>query len=93
MVAALTPAAVGQPSHTRVLTAERDDELLDLVNELADRIRDTVLGSALASVVRIDFEGIEGIEERFGDQLKTKVDEIYDPAALREDLARALGRR
>ncbi|MCH2172375.1 outer membrane protein assembly factor BamA [Myxococcota bacterium] len=83
----LTPAAVGQPSRTRVLTAESDSELLELVDELAGMIRENVLGSASSTVMRVDLDGIPDVDGRLGNQLETTVGQPYDPAAVAADLA------
>jgi outer membrane protein insertion porin family len=82
----VTPAAIGLRSHTFVLTAERDDELLERVNELADQVLDQIVGAEPASVAEVQVVGPPDAMEVFAPLLQTRVGMGYDPAAIHEDL-------
>lgn len=84
----VTPIDARQPTRTLVFTAQDDDELLDRVNELADRVLE-VLGTgtprALVAEVRVegaDEEVIKGVVER----LRLKAGSPYQSALARDDL-------
>jgi outer membrane protein insertion porin family len=83
----VTPAAAAQAGRTLVLTAEREDELLGRVNELADRVLAEVIGIAPATVAAIEVIGANQHEARVRERLRTLVGEAYDPVAVRDDLA------
>jgi TolB-like protein len=53
----VTPAAVALRGHTLVLTAERDEELLARVNEVADGVLADVVDSAPAIVAKVELIG------------------------------------
>jgi outer membrane protein insertion porin family len=82
----VTPAAIGLRSHTFVLTARRDDELLERVNELADQILDQIVGAEPANVVEVQIIGPPDGMEDFAPLLQTQAGMGYDPAAIHEDL-------
>jgi outer membrane protein insertion porin family len=83
----VTPASEALRSHTLVLTAERDDELLARVNELADGVVEHVAGGSKATVVRVEVVGAGDLEEELRARLRTRDGEGYDAAAVRDDLA------
>jgi len=82
----VTPAAIGLKSHTFVLTARRDDELLERVNELADQVLDQIVGAAPASVAEVQIVGPPDAIEELGPLLRTQAGASYDPAAIADDL-------
>jgi len=83
----MTPAAVGLPARSRVLTADEEDELLASVDELADRVREQLVGGPPATVAEVRIDGGEGLPEALRGRLSTKVGEPYDPVTVRDDLA------
>ncbi len=82
----VTPAAVGLRSHTFVLTAERDDELLERVNELADQVLNQIVGAEPANVAEVQILGPPEAMVDFAPLLKTQAGTGYDPAVIHEDL-------
>jgi outer membrane protein insertion porin family len=83
----LTPAVVGLQGHTQVLTAQREEDLLGRVNEIADRITAQIAGAAPAIVAKVEISGAVGYAEDLRARLKTKPGEPYDPLSVRDDLA------
>jgi len=82
----VTPAAIGLRSHTFVLTAQRDDELLERVNELADQVLNQIVGAEPASVAEVQIIGPPEAMEDFASLLQTRAGMGYDPAAIADDL-------
>ncbi|MBW2714579.1 MAG: outer membrane protein assembly factor BamA [Deltaproteobacteria bacterium] len=82
----VTPAAIGLRSHTFVLTARRDNELLARVNELADQVLNQIVGEEPANVAEVQIIGPPDAMEIFAPQLQTQSGMGYDPAAIRDDL-------
>jgi outer membrane protein insertion porin family len=83
----VTPAAAAQPGQTVVVTADREDELLGLVNDVADRILGQVVGAAPSRVAAVLVTGADHIEAQLRSQLQTLVGEPYDPVKVRDDVA------
>ena len=83
----VTPAAIALRSHTFVLTAQRDDELLERVNELADQVLNQIVGAEPANVAEVQIIGPPGAMEDFAPRLQTQAGMSYDPAAIYDDLA------
>ncbi len=84
----VTPAAVALSGRTLVLTAERDEELQARVNEVADGVLATVLESAPAVVARVELVGADAGGEALRSGLLTRQGKPFDPASVREDLAK-----
>ena len=82
----VTPAAIGLQSHTFVLTARRDDELLERVDELADQVLDQIVGAEPATVAEVQIIGPPEGMEIFAPLLQTQMGMGYDPAAIHDDL-------
>ncbi len=82
----VTPAAIGLQSHTFVLTARRDDELLERVNDLADQVLNQIVGAEPASVAEVRIIGPPEAVEDFAPLLRTRAGASYDPAAIHDDL-------
>ncbi|MCH8890213.1 MAG: outer membrane protein assembly factor BamA [Myxococcales bacterium] len=82
----VTPAAIGLRSHTFVLTAQRDDELLERVNELADQVLNQIVGAAPANVAEVQIVGPPEAMEDFAPLLQTQAGMSYDSAAIHDDL-------
>jgi len=82
----VTPAAIGLRSHTFVLTARRDDELLERVNELADQVLNQIVGAQPANVAEVQIVGSPDAMEVFAPLLQTQIGMGYDPAAIHDDL-------
>ncbi len=82
----VTPTAIGLPSHTFVLTAQGDDELLERVNELADQVLDQIVGAAPAQVAEVQIVGPPESLEDFAPLLQTRAGAAYDPKLIRDDL-------
>jgi outer membrane protein insertion porin family len=87
----LTPAAIARPPHTLVVTAQRDDELLSRVDDVADRLVEEMAGAAPVVVARVDLVGAEAQHETIRSRLRTRAGEPYDPAVVRDDLAMLRG--
>jgi len=83
----VTPAEPAQPGRTLVVTAEREDELLTRVNELADRVLAEVVGVAPSRVAAVEIVGADQLASELRGRLRTRVGESYDPVAVRDDLA------
>jgi outer membrane protein insertion porin family len=83
----VTPAAAAQPAQTLVVTAQREDELLARVNELADSVLAEVVGVAPSRIVAVEISGANQLEASIRERLRTQVGEEYDPVVLRDDLA------
>ncbi|HEY8153198.1 MAG TPA: outer membrane protein assembly factor BamA [Myxococcota bacterium] len=83
-----TPAAVALRGHTLVLTAERDEELLARVNEVSDGLLAQVVDAAPAVVARVELIGADAGEAALRAGLATRVGAPFDPAIVREDLAK-----
>jgi outer membrane protein insertion porin family len=83
----VTPVEPAQPGRTLVMTAEREDELLARVNELADRVLAEVVGVAPSQVVSVEIVGAEQLESELRGRLRTRAGDAYDPVAVRDDLA------
>jgi outer membrane protein insertion porin family len=80
------PQNPASPTQPLVYTAESEDELLDRVGELADRIVAVSGGSPRAQVVEVKIEGAD-VDAASRAKLRTRAGQPYDPAGLREDLA------
>jgi outer membrane protein insertion porin family len=83
----VTSAVPAQPGHTLVVTADREEELLARVNELADRLLGEVVGVAPSRVVAVEIVGADQLEDELRGRLQTRVGDPYDPVAVRDDLA------
>ncbi len=83
----VTPASPGIEGQTLVLTAEKDDELLGRVNEVADGVAEHVVGAAPAVVTQVRIEGAGEMATELVGRLAMRTGEPYDPAAVRDDLA------
>ncbi len=83
----VTPASPGIEGQTLVLTADKDDELLGRVNEVADGLAEHVVGAAPAVVAEVRIEGAGERATELVERLAMRTGEPYDPAAVRDDLA------
>jgi len=83
-----TPAAVALRGHTLVLTAERDEELLARVNEVSDGLLAQVVDAAPAVVAEVELIGADSAEAALRAGLATREGAPFDPASVRDDLAR-----
>ncbi len=83
----VTPVDSLVTTSTMVFTAESDDELLDRVNELANRVLGIVGSPTTRSrVVDVRIEGLQDLGLVRRDQLSVKPGGVYDSAAVRADL-------
>jgi outer membrane protein insertion porin family len=83
----VTPAKAALRGHTLVLTAERDEELLSRVNEVADGVLAQVVDTAPAVIAAVELAGAGAAEAELRAALSTRAGEPYDPALVREDVA------
>ena len=84
----VTPAAVALRGHTLVLTAERDEELLTRVNEVSDGLLAHVVDAAPAVVAAVELVGADAGDAALLAGLATKKGAPFDPATVRDDLAK-----
>ena len=84
----VTPISAREPTRTLVFTAQNDDELLDRVNELADRVLEVLgTGTSRAQVAEVRVEGASGeILEGVVERLRLKPGVSYQSALARDDL-------
>ena len=84
----VTPATVALRGHTLVLTAERDEELLARVNEVADGVLANVVDSVPAVVAKVELTGAGSDAPALQAGLATREGRPFDPASVRDDLAK-----
>jgi outer membrane protein insertion porin family len=85
----VTPVASNVASDTMVFTAEDDSELLDRINELADRVLELVGTVPLrARVAEVHFDAVPELKESARNVAEVRPGDQYQSAAVREDLAR-----
>lgn len=84
----VVPAAEGAPVRTLVFTAEGEPQLLDRVNELADRVLEVAGGaSPLGQVAEVRIEGVsEELAAELPARLRLQRGGPYESASAREDL-------
>ncbi|MFP8876953.1 MAG: outer membrane protein assembly factor BamA, partial [Myxococcota bacterium] len=83
----VTPRDIGVESQTQVATAQGEEDLLARMDRVADLVDEQIAGAAIAWVVRVELRGAAGLEEVLGAKLETQVGEVFDPLALRTDVA------
>ncbi len=84
----LVPADPRAAPHGLSLTAQNEDELLDRVNELSERILETVSKAGRALVMEVRLEGGEGlVGPEVRQQIRTRAGQPYDAAIARSDLS------
>jgi len=86
----VTPIEADAASETLVFTADDEDQLLDRINELADRLVANLAAERRGLVKEIRIEGEQALEESPRGDLGTKVGELYDSATADADV-RLLG--
>jgi outer membrane protein insertion porin family len=89
----VVPRLPGEPTRTLVFTAETEQQLLDRVNELAERVL-AMAGSASprAVVAEVRIEGVGGeLAAQLPGRLRLRKGGPYESAAAREDLATLRG--
>lgn len=85
----VTPVDSLVATSTMVFTAEGDDELLDRINELSNRVLQIVGSpSPRSRVVDVRIEGVPQLEGEVRRELRVAVGEPYDSDAVRGDLER-----
>ena len=84
----VTPATVALRGQTLVFTADRDEDLEARIGEVADGVLASVVDSAPALVAKVELAGAEGDESALRALLVTREGEPFDPASVRDDLAR-----
>ncbi len=87
----LVPLAGGEPA-AFALTADSEEELLDRINELADRILARVARARPAVVAEVAIEGAGPLEAELRALLGTQPGTPYDSARVRSDLGRLRAR-
>jgi outer membrane protein insertion porin family len=88
----VTPVRAGGSSHSLAFTAGDDDELLDRMNELADRILGVLAGeSPRATVTQVRVVGAEGLELDPTPRLRLSAGSAYDAALASADVAMLKG--
>jgi hypothetical protein len=83
-IARADPRAAGQ---SLVFTAEDDDELLERLNELADRIVGSLLRARDATLLEVRLVGAEEAASDARDRLRSTPGGVYDPADAAADAA------
>jgi len=85
----VTPVASNVATSTMVFTADDDGELLDRINELADRVLELVgTASARARVLEVHFETLPELVDAARNTVRVRPGDPYQSAVVREDLAR-----
>ena len=85
----VTPVASNVATSTMVFTAEDDSELLDRINELADRVLERVgTVSRRARVSEVHFDAIPELVDTARGAVQVRPGDPYQSAAVREDLVR-----
>jgi outer membrane protein insertion porin family len=85
----VTAVASDVATSTMVFTADDDSELLDRINELADRVLQLVgTVSPRAEVAEVLVDAIPDLADAARGALRTRPGDRYQSAAVREDLAR-----
>ncbi len=85
----VTPVASDVATSTMVFTADDDGELLDRINELADRVLQLVgTVSPSAEVAEVRLEVLPDLEGSARSAVRTQPGDRYQSEAVREDLAR-----
>ncbi len=85
----VTPVASNVATSTMVFTADDDGELLDRINELADRVLELVgTVSPRALVSEVHFDAIPELVDAARDAVRVRPGDQYQSAVVREDLAR-----
>ena len=88
----VTPVGEGISSHSLAYMAQGDDELLDRMNELADRILGVLAGeSPRATVSEVRLVGAESLDPDPTPRLRVSVGSAYDAALASADLAMLKG--
>jgi len=85
----VTPVASEVATSTMVFTADDDGELLDRINELADRVLELVgTVSARAKVAEVHVEAIPQLADAVREVIEVRPGDHYQSEKVREDLAR-----
>jgi outer membrane protein assembly factor BamA/TolB-like protein len=88
----VTPVSEGVSSHSLAYIAQGDDELLDRMNELADRILGVLAGeSPRATVSEVRLVGAESLDPDPSPRLRVSAGSAYDAALASADLAMLKG--
>jgi TolB-like protein len=88
----VTPVREGVSSHSLAYIAQGDDELLDRMNELADRILGVLAGeSPRATVSEVRLVGAESLDQDPTPRLRVSAGSAYDAALASADLAMLKG--
>jgi outer membrane protein insertion porin family len=82
----VTPVESDAASETLVFTASSEDQLLDRVNELADRLVADLAAETRGLVKEIRIEGEDALAESPRGALATRVGELYDSSVAEGDL-------
>lgn len=77
----------GVASQSLVFTASSEDELLERVNELAERIASMLATDAKPPVIEVRIEGVQDLPPATRDKLATRAGQPYEPALTQADLA------
>lgn len=87
----ITPVQTAFTSKTMVFTASGEDELLDRVNELAERVVSVVTATPSAVVAEVRLIGAEDLTGGVREDLATQPGRSYSSSAVRTDLERLRG--
>ena len=84
--ARVTPASPQTASQSIAFTAESEDELLERVNELADRVVAIASGAERALVLEVTIDTALEIDPALRERIKTRTGQPYDGEIAREDV-------
>jgi len=85
----VTPVASNVATDTMAFTADDDGELLDRINELADRVLELVgTVSPRAQVAEVHVDAISALRDAAREAVHTAPGDQYQSAAIRDDLVR-----
>jgi outer membrane protein insertion porin family len=81
----VTPAQAGNRSHTLVLTAESEKELIGGLGELSEQVLAVVSGADPGRIVGLDIQGAGGLEPELRAMIESQAGTRYDPSRVRAD--------
>ncbi len=85
--ARLVPARPGAASQSVVITAASEQELVERMGELAERIAALIATDERPQVIEVRFDGVEELPPGIREKLGTRAGQPYDPVVAQADAA------